>query len=193
METLADLLVLSFDSPGAWDDWLGEHHTESQGVWLKIAKASAGTTSVSYAQALDAALCYGWIDGQKKSYDDRFWLQKFTPRRSRSVWSRVNTEKALALIESGKMKPAGLRQVDAARHDGRWDAAYASPRSMAIPDDFRVQLDRNPGAREFFETLNKLNRYAICYRIENAKKPETRKARIDKFIAMLADREKLYP
>jgi uncharacterized protein YdeI (YjbR/CyaY-like superfamily) len=193
METLANLPILLFESTQSWDAWLGEHHAQPHGVWIKIAKKGAGATTVSYAEALDAALCYGWIDGQKQAFDDSFWLQKFTPRRRKSVWSRVNTDKALQLIESGRMKPAGLREVDAARQDGRWDAAYQSQGNLTIPDDFLAELDRQPEARAFFETLNKVNRYAICYRIETAKKPETRKARIDKFIAMLAANEKIHP
>ena len=193
METLANLPVLLFASPQQWDDWLDEHHTQPHGVWLKIAKKDAGITTVSYAEALDGALCYGWIDGQKKAYDDTFWLQRFTPRRPKSVWSKINTDKAVQLMASGKMKPAGLREVEAARQDGRWDAAYQSQRNLTIPDDFRAQLDDNPQAKAFFDRLNKLNRYALCYRIEAAKKQETRKARIDTFIAMLANHEKLYP
>jgi uncharacterized protein YdeI (YjbR/CyaY-like superfamily) len=165
----------------------------AQDVWLKIAKKGTEGISVSYAEALDGALCYGWIDAQKKSYDDTFWLQKFTPRRLKSVWSKVNTEKATQLMESGKVRPAGLREVDVAKQDGRWDAAYRSQSNLTIPSDFRVELETHPQAREFFETLNKFNRYAICHRIETAKKPEARKTRIGKFIAMLADHEKIYP
>jgi uncharacterized protein YdeI (YjbR/CyaY-like superfamily) len=192
-ETLANVPILLFESLQGWEEWLDEHHTHAQGVWLKIAKKGTEGLSVSYADALDGALCYGWIDGQKKSYDDAFWLQKFTPRRPKSVWSKVNTEKVTQLIESGKMKPAGLREVDAAKQDGRWDAAYRSQSNLTIPGDFRVELETHPQAKEFFETLNKLNRYAICHRIETARKPETRKARIDRFIAMLADHKKIYP
>ncbi|HWE61427.1 MAG TPA: YdeI/OmpD-associated family protein [Chloroflexota bacterium] len=193
METLADVPVLLCESPQQWEAWLDEHHTQSQGVWLKLAKKAAGMASVSYADALDVALCYGWIDGQKKPYDDRYWLQKFTPRRPRSVWSRVNTQRADQLIESGRMRPAGLRAVEAARQDGRWEAAYAAQSRMTVPDDFLAALASQPQARAFFETLNKVNRYAICYRIETARKPETRRARIEKFIAMLANHETPYP
>ncbi|HEY8283944.1 MAG TPA: YdeI/OmpD-associated family protein [Chloroflexota bacterium] len=193
METFANLPVLLCASPREWEDWLNEHHGEQGGVWLKIAKKGVGIGSVSYSDALDSALCHGWIDGQKQSYDNTFWLQKFTPRRPKSLWSRVNTERATVLIESGKMMPGGLREVDAAKADGRWDAAYASQRMMAVPDDFQAELDRFPIAKEFFATLNAANRYAICYRIESAKKPETRRARIDTFIAMLVAKEKLHP
>jgi len=193
METLANLPVMLFDSSQAWENWLTEHHARPQGVWLKFAKKGAGIPSVSYADALDAALCYGWIDGQKKSYDDTFWLQKFTPRRPRSLWSRINTTKVEHLIASGRMRAAGQREIDAAKGDGRWDAAYQPQGGLTLPDDFRLALDRNARASAFFATLNKVNRYAICYRIETAKKPETRRARIDKFIAMLEANEKLYP
>jgi uncharacterized protein YdeI (YjbR/CyaY-like superfamily) len=193
METLADVPIMLFDSPHAWEQWLAERHAQTQGVWLKIAKKGADASSVSYADALDAALCYGWIDGQKKSYDDTFWLQKFTPRRPRSVWSRVNTAKAEQLIASGRMRPTGQREVDAAKGDGRWGRAYQSQGALTLPDDLRAALDSHPGARAFFDTLNKANRYAICHRVETARKPETRRARIDKFIAMLAANERLYP
>ena len=193
METVAGLPVMLFDSPQAWEQWLTEGQGQPRGVWLKIAKKGAAVVSVSYADALDAALCHGWIDGQKKSYDDTFWLQKFTPRRPTSVWSRVNTAKVEQLIASGRMRPAGQREVDAARADGRWDAAYQSQSALTIPDDLRVALDARPAARAFFDTLNKVNRYAICHRIETARKPDTRRARIDKFIAMLEANEKLHP
>jgi len=193
MEMLANVPLLLRESPLDWEHWLEEHHASPHGVWLKIAKKDAGGISVSYAEALDAALCHGWIDGQKKPYDDTYWLQKFTPRRPRSVWSKVNTDKATRLIESGRMRPAGLREVDAAKRDGRWDAAYQSQSKVTVPDDFQLELERHPQAKAFFDTLNKLNRYAICHRIETAKRAETRKARIDRFIAMLLANEKLYP
>ncbi len=159
---------------------------------LQIAKKGSGATSVSYAEALEVALCYGWIDGQKLPLDGRFWLQRFTPRRPKSVWSRINTRKVEALIAQGKMQPAGLKQVEAAKADGRWAAAYASQRSAAPPDDFLAELDKNPRAKAFFATLNSVNRYAIYYRIQSAKKPETRDARIAKFVAMLADHQTLH-
>jgi len=161
-------------------------------VSLQIAKKGSGATSVSYAEALEVALCYGWIDGQKLPLDGRFWLQRFTPRRPKSVWSRINTRKVEALIAQGKMQPAGLKQVEAAKADGRWAAAYASQRSAAPPDDFLAELDKNPRAKAFFATLNSVNRYAIYYRIQSAKKPETRDARIAKFVAMLADHQTLH-
>jgi uncharacterized protein YdeI (YjbR/CyaY-like superfamily) len=139
------------------------------------------------------ALCYGWIDGQKASFDDRYWLQRFTPRRSRSKWSKVNRQKATELIERGAMKPAGLREVERAKADGRWDAAYDAQSTATVPDDLRRELEKNDAAREFFQTLNSANRYAILYQIGDAKKPETRARRIEKFVAMLAGRKKPYP
>ena len=193
MEMFANLPVVFPESARQWEDWLGQSHGQLGGVWLKFAKKGTGVTSLSYSDALDVALCHGWIDGLKQSYDSVFWLQKFTPRRSRSLWSRVNTARVTALIESGRMKPGGLREVEAAKADGRWDAAYASQRTMTVPDDFQAELDRSPLAKEFFATLNATNRYAICYRIAIAKKPETRKARIDAFTAMLLAQEKVYP
>ena len=162
-------------------------------MWLKIAKKGSGIETVSYPEALEVALCYGWIDGQKASFDDRYWLQRFTPRRSRSKWSKVNRQKATELIERGAMKPAGLREVERAKADGRWDAAYDAQSTATVPDDLRRELEKNDAAREFFQTLNSANRYAILYQIGDAKKPETRARRIEKFVAMLAERKKLYP
>jgi uncharacterized protein YdeI (YjbR/CyaY-like superfamily) len=189
----ADLPILYFENQATWEAWLKEHHVEVKGIWLQIAKKGSGLQSVDYAEALESALCYGWIDGQKAALDDQYWLQKFTPRGPRSKWSQVNREKAEALIAAGRMQPAGRRQVDLAKADGRWEAAYASQSQIAIPDDFQIELDRNPKAKEFFGTLNSVNRYAILYRIQDAKKPETRAARIQKFIDMLANNEKIYP
>lgn len=177
----------------AWETWLTEHHTETEGIWLKLAKKGAPIASISYAEALECALCYGWIDGQKASCDEQYWLQKFTPRRPRSIWSKVNCAKATELIEMGKMQPAGLRQVELARADGRWERAYDGQSKIAIPDDFQSELDKNPQARAFFDTLNSVNRYAILFRIQTAKKLETRAARIQKFLEMLARQEKIYP
>lgn len=182
-----------FASSHAWEDWLAVHQAEQQGIWLKIAKKGVEPSSVSYADALDSALCYGWIDGQKKACDDAFWLQKFTPRRPKSLWSRINTEKAMQLTAAGRMTPAGLREIESAKTDGRWDAAYGSQRTLTIPEDFQAELDRHPQARAFFDTLNKTNRYAICFRIETAKKPQTRQARIETFIAMLERNDKIHP
>ena len=193
MTARTDLPILPFATRGAWEAWLDEHHAASEGLWLKIAKKDSGIETVSYPEALEVALCYGWIDGQKASFDDRYWLQRFTPRRSRSKWSKVNRQKATELIERGAMKPAGLREVERAKADGRWDAAYDAQSTATVPDDLRRELENNDAAREFFQTLNSANRYAILYQIGDAKKPETRARRIEKFVAMLAERKKLYP
>ena len=188
-----ELPVVPFASRGAWEEWLEERHASCNGVWLKIAKRGSGIESVTFAEALDVALCYGWIDSQADKFDGDYWLQRFTPRRPRSKWSRVNREKVARLIEEGRMKPAGLREVERARADGRWDAAYEPPSAATVPDDLRVALEQNEGAREFFEKLDKTNRYAILHRIQDAKKPETRARRIARYVAMLAEGEKLYP
>jgi len=193
MAKAAEAPIMMFDSPEHWETWLKENHTKSQGVRLQIAKKGAEKPTVTYAEALDVALCYGWIDGQKGALDDKHWLQKFTPRRAKSIWSKINTEKATQLIEQGKMQPAGLKQVEAAKQDGRWDAAYEGQRNSAVPEDFQAELEKNPEAKAFFATLNSVNRYAIYFRIQNAKKAETRRARIEKFIAMLNEHKKLYP
>jgi uncharacterized protein YdeI (YjbR/CyaY-like superfamily) len=192
IKTSAQAPIMLFESPEQWEKWLKEHHGESSGVRLQIAKKGADKQTVSYAEALDIALCYGWIDGQKGALDDQFWLQKFTPRRSKSVWSKVNTKKATELIAQGRMQPAGLKEVEAAKQDGRWDAANESQRNSQMPEDFQVELENNPKAKEFFATLNSANRYAIYYRIQSAKKAETRRARIEKFIAMLNEQKKIY-
>jgi uncharacterized protein YdeI (YjbR/CyaY-like superfamily) len=181
-----------FASAKAWEKWLAAHHARSPGVWLKLAKAGAGVTSASYPEALEVALCYGWIDGQKAALDDRFWLQRFTPRQPRSKWSKVNRGKATALIANGRMKAAGLREIERARKDGRWDVAYDSPRTATVPADLQARLDADPKVKAFFAALNSANRHAILYRIQDAKKPETRARRIDTLVAMLARGEKLH-
>ena len=192
METFKELPVLLFTSQLDWKNWLEDNHTQALGVWLKHAKKSSGKTSVSYAEALEEALCYGWIDSQKQAYDNDYFLQKYTPRGPKSVWSKINVAKVEALAKMGKMQPAGLAAIDLAKHDGRWEAAYDSPSSNEIPNDFLAELDKYPKAKQFFETLNKANVYGFCWRIQTAKKSETRKARIDKFIDMLNRGEKLY-
>lgn len=159
---------------------------------MKIAKKESGQASVSYQEALDVALCFGWIDGQKGKFDEQFWLQKFTPRRKKSAWSRINREKIEVLIAQGKMREAGLREVEAAKADGRWERAYASQRMMTIPEDFQKALDEHPEAQAFFAQLNSANRYAFLYRITTAKKSETRQKRIETFIAMLSAKKKLH-
>ncbi len=185
--------MLLFEQQHDWAAWLDEHHGTSPGVWLRLAKKASGLQSVSYDEALEVALCYGWIDGQKKSYDDASWLQKFTPRGAKSIWSKINRAKAEALMASGRMQPAGLKAVESAKQDGRWEAAYDSPRSATVPDDFQAALDQNAEAKAFFATLNSANRYAILFRIQTAKKAETRAKRIQEFIRMLEQHEKLYP
>lgn len=189
----AGLPELIFASAHQWERWLEDHWSQPHGVWLKIAKKGASTGTVSYAEALEVALCYGWIDGQKRPFDGEYWLQKFTRRRARSAWSRINTEKVLALIEAGRMQAPGMAEVEAARQDGRWNAAYTPQSRASVPTDFQEELDKHPEAAAFFDTLNKLNRYALCLRIETAKRSETRRARITKFVAMLNRGERPYP
>jgi uncharacterized protein YdeI (YjbR/CyaY-like superfamily) len=187
-----EIPTLLFPKQKDWADWLRKNHAKSSGVWLKLAKKSSGSQSVSYAEALEIALCYGWIDGQKKSYDESFWLQKFTPRGAKSIWSKINKAKAVELIKSGRMKPAGLNAVERAKQDGRWDAAYDSPGVSTVPPDFQARLNKSAKAKAFFATLNSANRYAILFRIQTVKKAETRTRRIEQFIEMLERKEKLH-
>ena len=191
--TTKDLPIVPFASRDAWEAWLEEHHAASDGLWLKIAKKGSGIETVSYAEALEVALCYGWIDGQKASFDQDYWLQRFTPRRPRSKWSKVNRQKATELIEAGRMKPAGLREVERAKADGRWEAAYDAQSTATVPADLSRALEKNDRAREFFAKLDSRNRYAILYQIQDAKRPETRARRIEKYVAMLSEQKKLYP
>jgi len=188
----AELPVLLFATQEEWAAWL-EENLESAGLWLRMAKKASGIPSIDYAQALEVALCYGWIDGQKKSYDDSSWLQKFTPRGPKSIWSQINREKVQALIANGRMKPSGLRAVEAAQMDGRWQAAYASQSKATVPADLQTALDANPEAKLFFATLNSANRYAILYRVEQAKRAETRAKKIQELVAMLERHEKIHP
>ena len=187
------LPVMTFESTDAWDTWLAAHHADSPGLWLKIAKKGAAGRTVSYSDALDVALCHGWIDGQKGRHDDDYWLQRFTPRKPGGNWSKINTERAVALIASGRMRPAGLREVERARADGRWEQAYESQSRVTVPEDLARALAANERARAFFATLDSANRYAILYRIGTAKKPETRAKRIDTFVAMLSEHKKIHP
>jgi uncharacterized protein YdeI (YjbR/CyaY-like superfamily) len=189
---MTDLPTLPFENEAAWEAWLEENHATAPGIWIKIAKKASGLPSVDHPQALEVALCYGWIDGQRNSLDATHFLQKFTPRRRRSPWSRINRDKATALIEQGRMRPAGLREVQRAQADGRWEAAYASQSRIEVPADLQAALDANPAARDFFATLNGANRYAVLYRIETAKRPETRQKRIEQYVAMLARGERLH-
>ncbi|MEP7023791.1 MAG: YdeI/OmpD-associated family protein [Actinomycetota bacterium] len=191
--TSDSLPVISFESGDAWESWLATEHASAAGIWLKIAKKGSSTPTVSYADAVAVALCFGWIDGQKGKLDDDFWLQRFTPRKRGSSWSRINTDKATELIECGRMRPAGQAEVDQARADGRWAAAYASPAVITVPGDLAAELARNPVAQAFFDTLSKGNRYAILYRVTTARRPETRAQRIASYVQMLARHETQYP
>ena len=181
--------VLPFATQQDWETWLGEHHAEAECIWLKFAKKGTGIPSISYAEAVESALCYGWIDGQKASFDEEYWLQRFTPRRSKSIWSKVNREAATALIAAGRMQPAGLRQVELAQADGRWERAYDRQSQSTVPADFQSELDKNPQAQAFFESLDRANRYAVLFRIHHAK---NRAASIEKYVAMLARHEKIH-
>lgn len=185
--------MIAFPDSAAWEAWLREHHATSTGLWLKLAKKNSGISTVSHDGALEVALCYGWIDGQANPLDEKHWLQRFTPRRPRSKWSKINREKATQLIKSGKMKSAGLEQVKRAKADGRWEAAYEGQRVATVPPDLQRELNKSARARKFFASLNSQNRYAILYRIQDAKRPETRKQRIEKFVAMLKAEQKIYP
>jgi uncharacterized protein YdeI (YjbR/CyaY-like superfamily) len=187
------LPVMTFESTDAWDAWLAAHHADSPGLWLKIAKKGSAGKTISYSDALDVALCHGWIDGQKGRHDDEYWLQRFTPRKPGSRWSKINTERAAALIESGRMRPAGLREVERAQADGRWEQAYESQSRVTVPEDLAHALAADERARAFFATLDSANRYAILYRIGTAKKPETRAKRIATFVAMLSEHKKVHP
>ena len=191
MEDVAGRPVISLATVSDAEAWFAEHHADHGGFWMKIGKVGAAET-VTYAQALEIALCYGWIDGQKRGYSDTFWLQRFTPRGRRSVWSQINRDKAKALIRAGRMAPAGQAQVDAAKADGRWAAAYAGQRRATVPDDLAAALAADPQAQEFFDSISAANRYAILYRVQEAKKPETRAARIARFVQMCHDHETLH-
>ncbi|SDP94560.1 Uncharacterized conserved protein YdeI, YjbR/CyaY-like superfamily, DUF1801 family [Actinopolyspora xinjiangensis] len=179
--------VLEFASGEEWRDWLADNHADSTGVWLRIAKKNAATNSVSYARALDEALCFGWIDAVKRSYDDSSWLQRFTPRKPRSKWSRINRDNAERLIAEGRMREPGHRQVERAEQEGRWQAAHEPQRTATVPDDLRRELDADPTAGEFFDNLDSQNRYAILHRVAEAKRADTRARRISRFVAMPAE------
>jgi uncharacterized protein YdeI (YjbR/CyaY-like superfamily) len=187
-----ELPVRLFAAPAELEAWLEGNHRSSQGLWLKIAKKGAAEPSVTYAEALELALCFGWIDSQKRGFDDQHFLQRFTPRRPRGRWSKINREKAEALMEAGRMRPAGLTEVEAAKADGRWEAAYEGQGTAKVPADLQRELDASPAAAEFFGELDSANRYAIVYRLEEAKKPETRARRLEKFVAMLERGEKIH-
>jgi uncharacterized protein YdeI (YjbR/CyaY-like superfamily) len=181
-----------FKTRSDWALWLDKNHQASQGVWLRLAKKSSDLRSVTYKEALEIALCYGWIDGQKKPENDAAWLQRFLPRNSKSIWSKINREKALALIAHGEMKSPGLEAIENAKKNGQWDAAYDSPSKATVPSDFQAALDANAQAKAFFETIDRANRYAVLWRIQTAKKPETRARKIEQFIDMLERGEKIH-
>ena len=189
---MQDLPTVSFASAEEWAAWLDQEHDLSPGVWLRLGKKGAATAILRYPEALDVALRYGWIDGQKAALDEQAWLQRFTPRGPRSRWSRINRDKASALIERGVMQPAGLRQVELAQADGRWDAAYAGQRTAEVPDDLQAALDADPEAAAFFASLTGANRYAILYRVQDAKRPETRARRIEQYVAMCREHRTLH-
>ena len=185
-------LILTLKSQADWEAWLEQHGANAQGAWLCIAKKSAEHPTVTYAEALDSALCFGWIDGQKKSQDDHYWLQRFTPRKPKSIWSKINKAKAEALLASGRIRAAGLTEIERAKKDGRWDAAYSSSSTAEVPGDLQKALDANKKAKAFFATLDSRNRYAVLFRVENCKKPETRAKRIAQYVEMLSKGEKIH-
>ena len=185
--------IVAFESREAMAAWLAKNHRKSPGIWLKIAKKGSGQDSVSYAEAIDVAICYGWIDGQKRALDDESWLQRFTMRTARSKWSKVNRDKAEAFIASGEMTPAGLEQVELAKADGRWDAAYEGMKTATVPQDFADAMAAVPRAQEFFQTLDRHNSFAMIYRVQEAKRAETRQRRIEQFVQMLSEGRKLHP
>lgn len=185
--------TLTFASQADWESWLELNGSKAPGVWLRLAKKNANQQTVSYAEALESALCHGWIDGQKQAESEHYWLQRFTPRAARSIWSKINKAKAEALVSAGRMQPAGMSEIDRAKQDGRWENAYSSAGKSTVPDDLQKALDANKKAKAFFATLNSQNRYAILFRIQNVKKVETRARKIAQFIEMLANGEKLHP
>jgi uncharacterized protein YdeI (YjbR/CyaY-like superfamily) len=187
-----DSEIRLFPSKTDWTVWLNKNHRKSAGLWLRIAKKGPGLESVSYKEALEVALCYGWIDGQKRPESKESWLQRFVPRGSKSLWSKINREAALALIASGQMKAAGLEAVESAKQSGQWEAAYDSPSGATVPGDFQAALEANPKAKKFFETLDRTNRYAVLWRIQTVKRAETRSRKIERFIAMLEREEKIH-
>ena len=192
-ETLANLPIMHFPRQKDWELWLRKNHAAISGVWLRIAKQSSSNPSVTYKEALDAALCHGWIDGQKQKDSEHTWLQRFTPRGKKSIWSKINREKAMALVKSGQMQPAGMQEMERAKSDGRWDAAYDSSSTSTIPPDLQAAFDKNTRAHAFFKTLDRANRYAVLFRIQTAKKAETRARKIEQFVQMLERQEKIHP
>ncbi len=185
-----ELAVKPFRRTADWTAWLEKHHETSSGLWMRIGKVGSRVASVAYAEALEVALCYGWIDGQKNKHDATSWLQKFTPRGPRSLWSRINREKAEVLIRDGRMRPAGLRAIERAKASGLWDNAYDSSSQSGVPADLEAELEKRPKAKAFFATLNRANRYAILWRLQTAAKAETRARRLTQLVSMLMKGEK---
>lgn len=185
--------ILTMTAQAEWESWLEQHGAESPGVWLRLAKKGAELPTVSYAEAVESALCFGWIDGQKRADDEHYWLQRFTPRTPKSIWSKINKSKAEALVAAGRVRAAGLQEIERAKKDGRWDAAYSSASTSTVPEDLEKALNANRKAKEFFATLNSQNRYAVLFRIQAVKRPETRAKKIAQFVEMLAKGEKLHP
>ncbi|MBL7933510.1 MAG: YdeI/OmpD-associated family protein [Bacteroidia bacterium] len=186
------LPTIEFKSVKTFETWLNKNHEKSSGIWLKIYKKDSGIKTITYPEALDVALCYGWIDGQKKSFDEQAWLQKFTPRRAKSIWSKINIGHVARLTKEGRMKPAGLKAVEKAKQDGSWEKAYDAQSKMTIPEDFLKELSKNKKAEAFFKTLNKTNLFAIGFRLQTAKKQETKEKRTKDIIAKLAKGEKFH-
>jgi len=192
-KTPRDLPVIAFSTQQAFDIWLASQPAGCRGLWLKLAKKSSGIASISRAEAVDCALCHGWIDGQLDSFDGDYWLIRFTPRQATSKWSEINRARAQELVALNRMRPAGVKEIERAKKDGRWDAAYAAQSTAQVPDDLARALAKSKKAKAFFETLDSKNRFSILYRVHSAKKPETRAARIEKFVAMLVEGGTLYP
>ena len=186
-------MALTFNTAADWEAWLEQEHERADEAWIKIAKKASGIESVTHAEALEVALCFGWIDGIRKSFDADWFLQRFTPRRRGSKWSQINSEKVEALMEEGRVRPAGIREYEAAKADGRLDNAYEPQSKMTVPPDLQRALDANPAAVEFFKTLDRQNRFAILYRLHDAKRPETRERKIAQYVEMLAEGRKLLP
>jgi len=187
-----NLPILIFKTANEWQKWMAKNYASSKGVWLRFYKKASGIPSLTYPEAVEVSLCYGWIDGQANKYDENSYLQRFTPRRPKSIWAKKNIERVTRLIASGKMKPSGLKEIEAAKADGRWEMAYDSPATMEIPNDFLKELSKNPKAKTFFGTLNKTNIYSITWRLQTAKKPETRQKRMKAIIEMLSKKQKFH-
>jgi uncharacterized protein YdeI (YjbR/CyaY-like superfamily) len=188
-----DAPILDLEHQQAWEEWLSRNHIEATGVWLRIAKKGSTIRSITHAEALDSALCFGWIDAHKRPESAGAWLERFTPRSKRSIWSKLNRQKATAFIECGRMRESGLNEVLRAKKDGRWEQAYDSPRNATVPEDFQAALDKSARAKAFFATLEGRNRYAILFRIQTVKKAETRARKVSQFVAMLEKHEKIHP